>query len=237
MPEQPGQPEQPEQPEQLKPTDANTVTDPANDISPPLAWSHEIDTLLASWCDNAKCFEWMHTEAYSEYERRSKFFMVSINSLTAISGVSNVIAGGYTIGGFQISWLFGGISVAVSTLTMLQDKLGYQVSSQIHKRMASDWASIRLKIDEVITLPYAGRRDCKTFLRYIKVDLNKATIDGNSIIPKHIRVACFKRFSSIVNFDIPDICGHMEHTKIYIPATAPSAGTLNGSLALPLLIN
>ena len=235
----------PDQPDQIKPVVADTdpIADPANDTSPSLTWSHEIDTLLASWCDNAKCFEWMHAEAYSEYEKRSKFFMVTINSLTAISGVSNVIAGGYTIGGFQVSWLFGGISVAVSTLTMLQDKLGYQVSSQIHKRLAADWAAIRLKIEEVITLPYAGRRDCKTFLRYIKMDLNKATMDGGSIIPRHIRVACFKRFSSIAHFDIPDICGQMEHTRIYLPmgaaaaTTAPAVGTLNGSLTQPLLIN
>ena len=120
--------------------------------------------------------------------------------------------------------------MAASTLSMLQDKLGYQVSGQIHKRMASDWASIRLKIEEVVTLPYVGRRDCKTFLRYIKADINKATMDGSSIIPKEIRVACYKQFSSITNFDIPDICGQMEHTRIYVgPITAP--------LMQPLLIN
>ena len=29
------------------------------------SWSPEIDYLLATWCDKAKCFEWMHTEAFA----------------------------------------------------------------------------------------------------------------------------------------------------------------------------
>jgi hypothetical protein len=207
----------PEESPQQKHTDSESA---AESQGVPLDWSKEIDTLLASWCDNAKCFEWMHTDAYTVYEKRSKVFMITINCLTALSGVSNIIAGGYNINGFQVAWIFGGISVAASTLSMLQDKLGYQVSSQVHKTLASNWASIRLKIEEIITLPYSGRRDCKTFLRYIKADINKATMDGSSIIPKEIREACFKKFNSIPDFDIPDVCGHMEHTKIYVASSA-----------------
>jgi hypothetical protein len=218
--------------------DSTDGSDQAADISVHLGWSKEIDTLLASWCDNAKCFEWMHTDAYSVYEKRARHFMITINCLTALSGVSNIIAGGYSINGFQIAWIFGGVSVAASTLSMLQDKLGYQVSSQVHKTLASNWASIRLKIEEVITLPYSGRRDCKTFLRYIKADINKATMDGSSIIPRDIRDACYKKFSSIPNFDIPDVCGQMEHTKIYV-ASAEAAGVIYvpPSDKQPLLVN
>ena len=202
-----------------KHVDTDSTADAHSDSAAALGWCKEIDILLASWCDNAKCFEWMHTEAYSVYERNFRYFMISINCLTALSGISNVIAGNYSINGFQLSWAFGGISIAATTLTMMQDKLGYQVSSQIHKTMASSWATIRLKIEELITLPYSGRRDCKTFLRYIKADINKATIDGSSIIPKKIRDACYKKFSCVPNFDIPDVCGQMEHTKIYIPSS------------------
>ena len=95
-------------------------------------WSSIIDKLLASWCDNAKCYEWMHTESFSLFNRRSKQFMITINCLTAIAGASNMIAGGITMDGFQFAWIFGGISIAASTLNILQDKLGYQASSQIY---------------------------------------------------------------------------------------------------------
>jgi len=178
-------------------------------------WSSEIDQLLAAWCDNAKCYEWMHTEAFSLFDRRSKQFMITVNCLTAVAGASNMIAGGINLDGFQLAWVFGGISIAASTLNILQDKLGYQASSQLHRKLASDWATVRSKIEEVITIPYSGRKDCKTFLKYVKADINKATTDGSSLIPKRIREECYEKFRLIPEFDIPDICGQMEHTRVF----------------------
>ena len=46
-----------------------------------LEWSKEIDTLLAKWCDNAKCFEWMHSEASMDYSKKSRRFIIIINLL------------------------------------------------------------------------------------------------------------------------------------------------------------
>ena len=181
-----------------------------------LDWSPEIDRMLARWCDKAKCFEWMHTEAYSYYDKGSKAFVITTNCLTAISGISNVIVGNYTVGGFQLSWIFGGISIAISTLNILQDKLGYNTSGTLHMKYANDWCVLKSKLEEIITLPYSGRKDCKTFLRYIKDDFAKAVTNGNTMIPAHIRAACYEKFSAIPDFDIPDICGQLEHTRVVI---------------------
>jgi len=182
-----------------------------------LGWTPEIDTMLASWCDHAKCYEWMHTESYSLYDSRSKKFMIGINTLTAISGISNVIAGGYQVNGFQIAWIFGGISIMASTLNMLQDKLAYQTAAVLHKRIASEWSSIRRQLEEVITIPYSGRKDCRTFLKLIKGSINASVAEG-SMIPKNIREQCYEKFKAIENFDIPDICGQVEHTRVMIHA-------------------
>jgi hypothetical protein len=188
-----------------------------------VVWDSSIDSMLASWCDNAKCFEWMHTEASAICDTTARTFMITINSLTALAGLSNVIAGGYSVDGFQIAWIFGGISILASTLNLLQDKLGYQQSAIIHKKLSQQWASIRLTIEEVITIPYSGRKDCKTFLKYLRGDINKATQEGSSIIPKDIRMSCYNKFKVIDKFDIPDICGKMEHTRIIINPVAKVA--------------
>ena len=185
-----------------------------------LKWDAGIDTLLAGWCDNAKCFEWMHSEASSLYEKRSKVFMITSNCVTAVAGISNVIAGTYEIDGFHISWFFGGLSILVSTLNVIQDKLGYAQRSISHSKAASAWAMVRSKIEEIVTLPYSARKDCKTFMKYIKADINTGTMD-NSIIPAHIKKACYERFKDVERFDIPDICGKVEHTKIYFDLTEP----------------
>jgi hypothetical protein len=182
-----------------------------------LEWSPEIDRLLAKWCDHAKCFEWMHSESFSFYDARARSFMVGINCITALSGVSNVIAGNITVGGFQIAWLFGGISIFVSTLNILQDKLAYATRGVLHQRLSADWAAIRTEIEGIITIPYSGRKDCKTFLKFIKGDINAAQKEG-TMIPEVIRTACLEKFNKIPSFDIPDICGHMEHTTVYVAA-------------------
>ena len=188
-------------------------------------WSADIDKLLAKWCDHAKCYEWMHAEAFSQYERRARTFMISINCLTAVSGLSNVIAGGITVGSFQFAWLFGGISLFVSTLNILQDKLGYAAKASIHERLASDWANIRSKLEEVLSIPYGGRKDCKTVMKYIRNDI---TIAQKAVmIPEDIRDACLEKFKAIKNFDIPDICGQMEHTEVYVVTQTPLNTTLS----------
>jgi hypothetical protein len=137
--------------------------------------------------------------------------------------VSNVIAGNITVGGFQVAWLFGGISIFVSTLNILQDKLAYATRAVLHQRLAADWASIRTEIEGIIMIPYSGRKDCKTFLKFIKVDINSAQKEG-TMIPEAIRTACLEKFNKIECFDVPDICGQMEHTEIYL-AIGPAGET------------
>jgi hypothetical protein len=180
-----------------------------------VSWDSKIDTLLAKWCDTAKCYEWMHSESHTICERKSHIFLISINSLTAISGVANTIVGGLSINGIQCAWIFGGISIFVSTLNMLQDKLGYGQNAVIHKKLIFQWASIRMRIEEILTIPYTARKDCKSVLQLLRTDLRDAEREGTGLIGKDIRDACFTHFKDIEGFDIPDICGQVAHTKIY----------------------
>jgi len=199
--------------------DNNSTTNPkdTDGDGPLLNWNPTIDHLFAKWCDHAKCFEWMHAESFDINYRSARRFMISINVLTAIAGLSNVIAGNLTIpnSNFQVSWIFGGISIGVSTLNMLQDKLGYQQVADLHKKYASQWAQIISKIEEMLSLPSNARRDCKTFLKMIKADMNQVSLDGNSLICDKIRDECYNKFKDIPNFDIPEICGKMSHTNTY----------------------
>ena len=180
-----------------------------------VSWDSKIDTLLAKWCDTAKCYEWMHSESHTICERKSHMFLISINSLTALSGVANTIVGGLTVNGIQCSWISGGISIFVSTLNMLQDKLGYGQNAVLHKKLIFQWASIRMRIEEILTIPYTARKDCKSVLQLLRTDLRDAEREGTGIIGKDVRDACFNHFKGIEGFDIPDICGKVEHTKIY----------------------
>lgn len=185
-----------------------------------IPWSPSIEVMLAKWCDEAKCFEWMHTQTFSLYNSRARHIAVSSAVLTALSGFTNVIIGNQTTStGFQLSWVFGGLSILVSIIGILQDKLAYNKLASEHRQYATQWSIIRRKIEEELSLPPASRRDCASFLKYIRQDINQVSVEGNSQIPGHIRTACFENFKHVKDFDMPDICGDMEHTRIYDPQT------------------
>jgi hypothetical protein len=184
-------------------------------IGTSVSWDSKIDTLLAKWCDTAKCYEWMHSESHSICRQRSHIFLLSINSLTALSGIANTIVGGLTVNGIQCAWIFGGISILISTLNMLQDKLGYGQHAVVHAKLITQWSSVRTRIEEVLTIPYSARRDCKSVLQFLRSDIRDAEREGTGLIGKDVRDACYRQFKDIEGFEIPDICGQIEHTKIY----------------------
>lgn len=180
-----------------------------------LQWTTGIETMLAKWCDEAKCFEWMHMEAYHYYESKSRCMVIASNVLTSVSGLVNLIVGGIAIQGFQTSWIFGTISILISITNMLQEKLAYTTSSTEHKNYATLWGIVRRKIEEELVIPPISRKQCATFLKYVRDDINKVSLDGNTKIPENIRQSCLNKFGSIAHFEIPDICGSMEHTVVY----------------------
>jgi hypothetical protein len=179
-------------------------------------WNPGVELMLAGWCDEAKCFEWMHTESFAYYDKRAKALAVATNILIAVSGVSNIMAGGISVNGFQLSWIFGSLSVIISIGNMLQEKLAYLTKSIQHNVYGTHWGVIRRKIEEQLSIPPEARKECATFMKYLRSDINQVSIDGNSMIPEFIRLACNEKFARIVDFDVPDICGKMEHTKIYV---------------------
>jgi hypothetical protein len=97
---------------------------------------------------------------------------------------------------------------------MIQEQFNWTSLASDYKHSAAKWDHISRKIQEQVVLPYAGRKDCGTFLKYIKQDINEAS-DTNTIIPKDIRNKCNDKFSKIPSFDVPDICGQVEHTSVY----------------------
>jgi hypothetical protein len=183
-----------------------------------IVWDANIDRMLASWCDEAKCYEWMHTQAYSHYDRKARAIMIASNVLTAVAGLSNVIAGDKEINGFQLSWFFGSLSIIVSITNVLQEKLAYSTSAVEHHQHAIVWSAIRRKIEEQVVIPWENRKDCATYLKYLRQDITSASSGGvASKIPTDIREACKTKFGCIPEFDIPDICGSVKHTKTYVP--------------------
>lgn len=181
-----------------------------------MIWNDSIEVMLAKWCDESKCFEWMHVTAHSYYDKRSRIVGLFSAVLTAISGFANVAVGSTNLNGFQMAWVFGGLSILVSIIGIIQDKLAFSRLASEHRQYSIQWSIIRRKIEEELSIPPESRRECVTFLKYIRQDINQVSVEGNAQIPERIRHACYQQFKDIKDFDIPDICGDMEHTHVYV---------------------
>jgi len=175
----------------------------------------------------------MHTESFSRFNKKTRQFTILITIITAVTGTSNIIAGNTSINGFQTSWIFGGLAVLTSLANILQDKLGYQQLAESHKLYCVQWGQIRRKIESELILPYNTRKDAQSFLKMIRGDIDQVSSNGTSKIPSDIRVACYEKFRTIPDFDIPDICGQVEHTQVYMIAQQQSQTTITEPLLKP----
>jgi hypothetical protein len=181
----------------------------------PLSWDTSIETMLSKWCDEAKCFEWMHTEACTSYDSQSKCLTISSNIISAIAGLLNVIAGNQVVNGFQFIWVFGSLSIVISILNMIQEKMAYASLASDFRAFSMSWGIIRRKIEEELALPVSSRKSCGTFLQSIRQDINQASLAGNSKLPQDVRDKCYAKFKTVPGFEIPEICGNLYHTTAY----------------------
>jgi hypothetical protein len=202
-----------------------------SETSSGLQWTPSIDHMLANWCDQAKSFEWMNTEAYSRYSVRSTAMSITVNISIALSGVANLIVGSAQLTNASVppTTILGCVSIFISIISMLQDKFDWITMANNFKQESVQWSNVSRKLEEQLAVPPAGRKDCSTFLKYIKQDINTVSAT-NYMIPKDIRTKCMEKFGKIPNFDVPDICGQVEHTSIYVEQPT-------STLQVPLLIS
>ena len=186
------------------------------ETQPGLQWNGTVDKMMADWCDQSKCFNWMHTEAYSRYSKRATAMTISANIAISLSGIANLIIGSTVSDTSKTSMIFGCVSIAIGVVNMIQNQFNWPALANNFKSSAERWDVITRKMQEQLIIPYSGRKDCGTFLKYIKQDINDAS-DTNALIPEDIRNQCAEKFGKIKDFDVPDICGQVEHTTIYIP--------------------
>ena len=194
-----------------------STKDEGPDTAAGLSWSPSIDRMLANWCDQSKSFEWMNTEAYSRYSVRSTSMSITVNIAIALSGVANLIVGTAQLSETAVppSTILGCVSIAISIISMLEDKFDWITMANNFKQASVHWSNVTRKLEEQLAVPPNGRKDCSTFLKYIRQDITMVSAT-NYMIPKDIRIKCMEKFGKILDFDVPDICGQVEHTSVYV---------------------
>ena len=142
---------------------------------------------------------------------------IAVNVAIALSGVANLIVGSAQILDTKVppSTILGCISIGISIISMLEDKFDWITMANNFRQASIQWSNVTRKLEEQLAVPPVGRKDCSTFLKYIKQDINVVSAT-NYMIPKDIRTRCMDKFGKIPGFDVPDICGQLEHTLVYV---------------------
>jgi len=192
------------------------ASEEGSDTAPGLQWTPQIDKMLADWCDESKCFEWMHTESYSRYSKRATVMNITTNITISLTGIANLVLGATITDTMTTSMIFGCVSIGIGIVNMVKEQFGWTELANTYKVSAKQWMEISRKMQEQLIIPPSGRKDCGTFLKYVKQDITLAS-EHNSSIPQDIRAKCFEKFSTIPKFNVPDICGQIEHTEVYVP--------------------
>jgi hypothetical protein len=144
---------------------------------------------------------------------------ITANVSISLSGIANLVLGATITDTTTISIVFGCVSIGIGLVNMVQEQFGWTEMANTFRTSAHQWSNITRKIEEQVAIPPSGRKDCATFLKYLKQDIALVSVYSSSI-PKDIREKCHARFSTIPKFNVPDICGQLEHTTVYVaPAT------------------
>jgi len=127
------------------------------ETQPGLQWNGTVDKMMADWCDQSKCFNWMHTEAYSRYSKRATAMTISANIAISLSGIANLIIGSTVSDTSKTSMIFGCVSIAIGVVNMIQNQFNWPALANNFKSSAERWDVITRKMQEQLIIPYSGR--------------------------------------------------------------------------------
>jgi len=172
-----------------------STKDESPDTAAGLSSSPSIDHMLANWCDQSKSFEWMNTEAYSRYCRAVNVHVYHRQYRNCSQRSRQFDCGNSEVNRYRRSSVhhLECVSIAISIISMLEDKFDWITMANNFKQASVQWSNVSRKLEEQLAVPPTGRKDCGTFLKYIKQDITTVSAT-NYMIPKDIRIKCMEKF-------------------------------------------
>lgn len=197
-----------------------SVTSTKKDEKPPRflnGWSKEQERLMSEWSDIAMCYRWIHDKSEKFYHSKALWINLPVIVLTTLGGTANF--------GIQsvfsddtskqyASFAIGGISLFAGLLTTVGNYLRYAQLEESHRVASIAWGKFQRLIAVELALNPLERMDSLDFLKICRSDLDRL-IEQSPPIPEDSIQLFEQRFSDIQNLKKPDICGALEHTRVF----------------------
>ena len=180
-------------------------------------WTTEQERLMSEWSDIAMCYRWLHDHSEKIYHSKTLWINIPVIVLSTLGGTANF--------GIQsifsddttkklASFAIGGVSLFAGLLTTINNYLRYPQLEESNRVASIAWGKFQRLIAVELSLHPDERMDSMDFLKVCRADLDRLIEQSPPIPPQAIQLFEF-RFGSIKELKKPDICGALEHTRVY----------------------
>jgi hypothetical protein len=180
-------------------------------------WTKEQERLMSEWSDIAMCYRWLHDRAEKYYSSKSKWITLPVIILSTLGGTANFgIQSIFSTDSQKqlASFAIGTISLVAGIMTTIGNYLRYAQLEESNRIASIAWGKFQRLIAVEISLHPNERIDSLDFLKICRVDLDRLIEQSPPIHSEAIKLFEI-RFGHIKDLKKPDICGALEHTRVF----------------------
>jgi hypothetical protein len=181
-------------------------------------WTKPQEELMAAWADIAACYRWMHDKAEKRFSHLNMSMSIPIIILSTLTGTANFgidsIVGDNPQHKKYASFAIGSVSLIAGVLGTLGNFLRFAQFQESHRVSSVSWGKFQRLVAVELALHPNDRADCMDFLKLCRAELDRL-IEQSPAIPPSIVHAFEKKFGKMEDIEKPEICGDIDHTKVY----------------------
>jgi len=180
-------------------------------------WTSEQERLMSEWSDIAMCYRWLHDHSEKIYHSKTLWINIPVIVLSTLGGTANFgIQSIFSDNSTKqlASFAIGGVSLFAGLLTTINNYLRYPQLEESNRVASIAWGKFQRLIAVELSLHPDERMDSMDFLKVCRADLDRLIEQSPPIPPQAIQLFEL-RFGSIKELKKPDICGALEHTRVY----------------------